>query len=374
MRVSETKIPGVSVRHYQNGRTQYSWTIRVGRRRFRRVSKRRTISGAVAEREEALKRLAMGLPAYEIEKAAPYTVEQACKAYLAACEPLRSYKTCRLHSDQLTAYFGNLAVDDLSMVTIAGFRKKRSADNVTPATVNRAFSFLRAALNHAKGEGKINGEHFFLRLSKGDRRKVFLEELRSGGLKRVTDDQFEAVVAKLPPPFQPAARLLLATGMRKSEALGLRWDEVREGAVYLTRTKSGKPRWVPLTEHAQKLLPERPKGARDSDLVFLGRDGGNVSSNFNRAWHAARTAKGVNLPWLRVHDLRHEAASRYLEAGGTPRELQELGGWSDLKMVERYSKVSRDRIRETLSRVPQPGIKSTVSPRAAVGKISAAAK
>jgi site-specific recombinase XerD len=60
------------------------------------------------------------------------------------------------------------------------------------------------------------------------------------------------------------------------------------------------------------------------------------------------------LPWLRVHDLRHEAASRYLEAGGTLRELQELGGWSDLKMVERYSKVTRDRIRETLERVPQP--------------------
>jgi integrase len=50
--------------------------------------------------------------------------------------------------------------------------------------------------------------------------------------------------------------------------------------------------------------------AGDEDLVFRGNDGGELRHNFDRAWRAAREA--VRLPWLRVHDLRHEAASRFL--------------------------------------------------------------
>lgn len=372
MKVSETGIPGVFLRHYPSGRARHWWTIRDGRKRIRRASKRNTLRGAVAEREKAINRLAAGLPVDEGESATTYTVKEASKDYLAACESLRSYATCRLHADQLTEYFGDLPVGDLSQVTIAAFRKKRAVDGVSPATVNRALSFLRAALNHAKGEGRIEGEHYFVRLSKADRRKVFVEEVRTAGLRRVSDVQIEGVIGRLHAPFQPPARLLLATGMRKSEALGLLWGEIRDGALYLTRTKSGKPRWVPLTEQAQALLPARPEAATDDDLVFVGRDGGSAKNNFDRAWRAARRDAG--LPWLRVHDLRHEAASRYLEAGGTLRELQELGGWSDLKMVERYSKVNRDRIRETLERVPQPSAESTLSPRVEGGDVRAFAK
>jgi integrase len=374
MRVSETGIPGIFVRHYPSGRTRFWWTIRDGRKRFRRASKRNTLRGAVAEREKALVRLAAGQPVDEREKGAPYSVANACLDYLKACESLRSYATCRLHSDKLIEHFGELAVAGLSQVAMASFRKRRMEEEVSPATVNRALSFLRAALNHAKGEGRIEGDHYFARLSKADRRKVFVEEVRTAGLRRVSDAQIKSVIGKLPAPFQPIARLLLATGMRKGEALWLRWGEVREGSLYLTRTKSGKPRWVPLTKQAEGLLPSRPEDAADDDPVFLGRDGGNAGNNFDRAWRAAREAEGVNLPWLRVHDLRHEAASRYLEAGGTLRELQELGGWSDLKMVERYSKVTRERIRETLSKVPQPSAESTLSPRVEGGDVRIFAK
>jgi integrase len=177
---------------------------------------------------------------------------------------------------------------------------------------------------------------------------VFLEEAPSAGLRRVTDTQFESVMRGLPVPFQAAARLLLATAARKGEVLGLRWGEVRGGELYLRRTKSGKPRWVPLSPAAAALLPSRPVGAADDELVFRGAEGGAMANNFDRAWRAARDRAG--LPWMRVHDLRHEAASRYLEAGGTPRELQVLGGWSSLELVERYSKVDQDRIRETLTK------------------------
>jgi integrase len=153
--------------------------------------------------------------------------------------------------------------------------------------------------------------------------------------------------------------MLLATATRKGEIAGLRWGEVRGDAIYLRRTKSGKPRWVPLSPEAARLLPDRPADATDDDLVFRGRDGGAVGNNLDRAWSAARERAGLR--WLRIHDLRHEAASRFLEVGGTLRELQVLGGWSSLELVERYSKADRERIRQTLARVPLPSAECTVS-------------
>lgn len=146
---------------------------------------------------------------------------------------------------------------------------------------------------------------------------------------------------------------------RKGEIAGLRWGEVRGDALYLRRTKSGKPRWVPLSPRAAQFLPERTEGTIDEDLVFRGRDGGAARNNLDRAWRTAR--ERANLPWLRIHDLRHEAASRFLEAGGTLRELQVLGGWSSLELVERYSKVDQERIRGTLAKMPLPSAECTVS-------------
>jgi len=68
------------------------------------------------------------------------------------------------------------------------------------------------------------------------------------------------------------------------------------------------------------------------------------------------------------------AASRYVEAGGTSRELMDLFGWSNLKVAARYAKADQERIRETLRRVPLPGSECTTSARAEEGKLRAFAK
>jgi integrase len=382
MRLSETGIPGIWLRHYSSGRSRYGWTAIYGGRTYRRISKRNTLRGAVAEREKALGRLAAGLPVDEKPLAPPYTVKAAVADYLKACESLRCRRRYAAHAEELTRYFGDQPASDLSQVAVAGFRKKRAEEKradaepaeagekqgkqkkekrakkgASPATINRDLSFLRAALNHARGEGRLEGTHYFSDLSKADRRKVFVEEPRTAGIRRVTDEQFSAVVENLPEEHRPIARLLLATAMRKGEALGLTWSEVRGRALYLTRTKSGKAREVPLTPEAAALQPKRPADAADSDLVFRGPEGGDLRHNFDRSWRATREDAG--LPWLRVHDLRHEAASRFLEAGATLRELQELGGWSSLELVERYAKVTRERIREALSRMALPSAESS---------------
>lgn len=374
MKVSETGIPGVWKRHYPNGRERFGWTAVYGGRTYRRISKRNTLRGTVAEREKALARLAAGLPVDERREAPPYTVSQAAADYLSACEMLRSYSALKRYKSALAAHFGDLPVGHLSQVAIAAYRRKRTEAKLGPATINRELSFLRASLNHAKAQRRLEGDHYFRNLSRAERRKVFAEEPATAGIRRVSDDQILSVLAKLPEPYRPVVRLLLATGARESEILGLRWSEVRGGSLFLRRTKSGKPRWVPLTKEAEQLLPEKPKDAEDDALVFRGKRDGEIGNNFQRAWRKARTDADPPLPWLRVHDLRHEAASRFLEAGGGLRELQVLGGWSSLELVERYAKATQERIREALGRVPQPSPECTVSARADGAEIRAFAK
>jgi integrase len=378
MKLSETNTPGIWVRHYQSGRSRFGYTVVYGGRTYRRVSRINTLRGAAAERNKALERLASGQPVDFRPEARPYSITEAVTAYLEACNGLRSYPTMKLHKRDIVEFFGDLPVASLSQVAIAGFRRHRSEKSkrkpLSVATVNRALSFLRAGLNHAKGERKITGEHYFDRLSKADRKKVFLEEAPSAGLRRVSDANFNAVVAHLPPPYRPIAGLLLATATRKGEILGLQWGEVRGRGLYLRRTKSGKPRSVPLSSEAFALLPKRPKDAADDELVFRGRDGGDLRNNFDRAWRAARGAEGADLPWFRVHDLRHEAAARFLEAGGTPRELQVLGGWSSLELVERYTKVDQERIMATLAKIALPVGEYAVTAPTAKAKRRRAAK
>ena len=51
--------------------------------------------------------------------------------------------------------------------------------------------------------------------------------------------------------------------------------------------------------------------------------------------------------------LRHTFASRLAMAGVDPRTIQELGGWSSLEMVERYTHLSPTHKAEAVERIAQ---------------------
>lgn len=102
MKLSETGIPGVWKRHYPNSRERFGWTAVYGGRTYRRISKRSTLRGAVAEREKAIARLAAGLPVDEKPQGPPYTVKAAVADYLKACENLRSRRRYAAHAEELT--------------------------------------------------------------------------------------------------------------------------------------------------------------------------------------------------------------------------------------------------------------------------------
>ena len=144
---------------------------------------------------------------------------------------------------------------------------------------------------------------------------------------------------------------LLHTGMRASEAAGLRWSQVdvEKRVIFLPDTKNKDPRWVPLTnELAGELaaMRESTKG-QDENLVFLQdeqlqtlRAKARPGIKFREAFNAAKKRAGLND--IHLHDLRHTAASHLIMSGVDIRTLADILGHRTLQMVQRYTHLLHD--------------------------------
>ena len=165
--------------------------------------------------------------------------------------------------------------------------------------------------------------------------------------------------------------LLAETGLRcESEALWLRWEDVRlkEGFIWIDsarddhRTKTGKGRWVPITQalrpvlrqhFAQYRFAQYGKPARPSPWVFhhpmtrntftAGERIKSFRGSFGSACERAKVPEG-----FRTHDLRHLRATRWLADGGDVVKVKEALGHSSLATTMIYMHL----VRENLSDLP----------------------
>jgi len=123
--------------------------------------------------------------------------------------------------------------------------------------------------------------------------------------------------------------LIAATGLRISEALGLRLHDVLpDGVLQICRTKFGKSRLVPLhptvLDALQRYLEHRRRLAVTDDHVFLSARNRRISSRtvdytFQRIRRLAGIAPSRTRP-PRIHDMRHTFATRALEQCSMRRE------------------------------------------------------
>ncbi len=133
-------------------------------------------------------------------------------------------------------------------------------------------------------------------------------------------------------------RLLLYTGARKCEVLNARWDEIDMNRRLLTvpaeRSKSKKPRHIPLSDAAISLLNQLPRQT-DIPWVFFNPKTKKPPVSIFCAWDTIRNR--VGLSDVRLHDLRHSFASFLVNNGRSLYEVQKLLGHHDPKVTMRYA-------------------------------------
>ncbi len=152
-------------------------------------------------------------------------------------------------------------------------------------------------------------------------------------------------------------RIALYTGMRAGEIRSLTRSQVNldKRLVYLTETKNGSARTVPLTREAVAVFRtalDNPLRPDDTDLIFFGepgRDGIRRPYEFRPAWH--RILKETGIRGFRFHDLRHEAVSRLVEDGLGDQEVSAISGHKSMQMLRRYTHLRAEDLVERLDQV-----------------------
>ncbi|MFH1129486.1 MAG: tyrosine-type recombinase/integrase [Patescibacteria group bacterium] len=138
--------------------------------------------------------------------------------------------------------------------------------------------------------------------------------------------------------------LLFSTGMRISELLNFKSDQIDKSGRIFIRGKGKKERFVYLTHRAQKHLGEYLKERLDdSSFVFIPFSGSNMDeknrritpSYLQRKIKQYRELLGINIP-LSAHSIRHGFATYLAEQGANPAAIQVLLGHESLNTTTRY--------------------------------------
>jgi integrase len=170
--------------------------------------------------------------------------------------------------------------------------------------------------------------------------------------------------------YENLYRLLLATGLRIGEALGLRWSDIDAGYRELRVRQQlielpGKPKTFsePKSASSKRVVPIIPMAAealhaqrsrvlrdhlrladlwQDQDLVFCDELGAPMATRAVRV-HLHRATAIADLPaTVTPHTLRHSAATYLLAAGVPDRVVMEILGHSSIAMTSRYEHVLSD--------------------------------
>ena len=117
--------------------------------------------------------------------------------------------------------------------------------------------------------------------------------------------------------------LALETGMRRSEILNIKPEDIDENILHINDSKNNCFRKIPLTKHAQNILLKTHVPFRISE------------SSFRQYW--SRLLKRNGVYGLHFHDLRHEAISRFFEMGLSIPEVSLISGHKDVRQLMRYT-------------------------------------
>jgi len=233
------------------------------------------------------------------------------------------------------AYFGKRKLRSITWGDVEKFKRERLAeptwrgDERAVATVNRELSVLRRAFNIAKAEGWITRNPFEMGRSLIE---AAHENKRDRILTVAEERRLLAECKSRQAHLFPILICALDTGMRQGEIFSLTAGDVdlpaRLISLRSTNTKTQQARQIPISKRLvaelEKLIPFREPDER----VF------GIESNVKRSFATACRRAGIE--GLHFHDLRHTAATRWIQAGMPLTTVSKLLGHSSVITTQRY--------------------------------------
>lgn len=251
---------------------------------------------------------------------------------------------------RMTKYFRNKLLTAITTSDINGYiGHLRDKCKLKPATINRHRSLLSAIFNYASDLGLMDDNPCkkVKKLKENNARDRYLSDAELTRLAQAMDEKNPATgeYVEKNRTIVDLVRVLLVTGIRREEALGAKWSDVDlDGKLWhLPTTKSGKPRYVTLSDQATALLSGMYQ-RKTSEWVFPNHETGNRLINPDKGFKRLMARAGIEN--MRIHDLRHTFASIAVSNGVTLYQVQTLLGHASAQTTQRYAHLSSETLRQ----------------------------
>jgi integrase len=191
-------------------------------------------------------------------------------------------------------------------------------------TANRRWNLLRAILNNSFESDVVKSDAAWRKVTpfaKVDRPRTVT----------VSAEQARALLTKIEEPLLGLAKGALYTGLRLSELIGLRADDIDVAGVQVrVRHGKGGERFLPLNKEGAAFFAERTKGKDSAAAVFEPMTRMQVA----RGMRAGSKAAGI-VPRVTFHDIRRSYGSLMLNSGAAIESIQQVLGHADMRMTRR---------------------------------------
>jgi integrase len=339
-----------------------AWVLywRVGGRRVKK-----TVRGTRKDAEAALTAFLAARDRGEQRRVSTATFEVYAAAWLTAKQPRLEAATFQEYEThlrlRLIPAFGKLRLRDVTRARVEAYVAAQHArGKLSVKSINNSLIPLRQIMARAVRDGII-ASNPAAALGRDDPLALPYEP---PSMRYLDVSQASAYLAAAPEAYQPLAELLIATGLRIGEAVALEWSDVDFEALTLRvsrsrklggavgGTKSDRSRMVHIDPGlAQTLEQQRRSSGRLGRLVFSTSTGSMLNpTNVRNRWHA-QTLRDAGLPHIRLHDLRHTAATLAVAAGESVLFVQSMLGHSDVRTTMRYAHPDHEAHRAAAARV-----------------------
>lgn len=243
--------------------------------------------------------------------------------------------------------WGKTRLTDMNSRSLAQWLNEKQGKGLAPASVEKlrvilGRSFVLGASWDIPGTER-NPSRGIPRAPLNNGRERFLSAEEAARLR-------EAVAASQNPQLQHIVGLLLLTGARLRELLDARWEnvDVERRSWLIPTSKTGKPRHVPLSTAAVAIIEKLPR-FKDCPWLVPNTDTRLPFVSIKHGWQKA--IEVAKLPGLRLHDLRHSAASFMVNSGVDLFAVGKVLGHANVASTARYSHLAN----ETLLKAVEAG-------------------